>query len=94
MKVAIFILVSQICCSILYIKKTWHILAKILFRLAGLEKTFPVSRPCNWTLMIFLIRSVMIFVNTAFEISRLTKKKAGISVVTIVSRELFVQRFK
>ena len=27
----------------------------------------------------FLIRSVMIFVNTAFEISRLTEKKAGIS---------------
>ena len=34
------------------------------------KKAIPVSRPCNWTLMIFLLWSVMILLNTGLYISR------------------------
>ena len=44
--------------------------------------------------MIFLLPSVMIFVNRGFEISRLTKKKARISGKSQLFSENFAQRFK
>ena len=58
------------------------------------DLAIPFGRPCNWTLMILLLRSVMIFLNTGFQISRLIKKKARNSGKSQLFAENFAQRFK
>ena len=48
---------------------------RFLFCLIYLTKNNS-SKPCNWTFIIFLLRSVMVFLNTYFYISWPIRKKA------------------
>ena len=73
LKIAIFVLVSQIMVfHFEYKKDFWHILVTFIVCKVSLsssrsnKKTFPVSRASNWTPVIFLLLSVMIFLNTGF----------------------------
>ena len=40
-----------------------HILVKFIVYRVSLIKAIPVSRPCNWKCMIFLLWFVMVFLN-------------------------------
>ena len=57
-------------CAILNIKKTFGVFSYLsyigfFFCLADLIKAISVSRPCNWTLMIFLLWFVMVLLWSA-----------------------------
>ena len=54
-----------ILCHFVYKKDFWHIFVFIVYRVFKLIKAIPVSRPCNWTLMIFSLWFVMVLLWSA-----------------------------
>ena len=52
------------------------------------KKAIPVSRPCNWTLMIFLLWSVMILLNEQTYQTCQTKQSQKFRQVTIASAKI------